>query len=409
MRKTIIGLILLFISMTILIVIITAKFVCPTNNKYVDVPCRGAFYYQPAAAHWWFWKNFDSELYMQDIKKFKICHFDTITFDLQVKDFIIPSVSGESFSMNETTLNKLRFVINEAYKNGLKVMLVLWYTNGYDRNEAQYSGGARLVNPYLFKQYEEITRAVASVTKGYPVTFFFTNELFSFFANYDASSKKWEITPYEPASRSFIKWLHSKNDNLNFWNKKFNTSFQTWNKVEVTKIFPKREYWDWLAWVIRSRLPKLVKDIKTENPLALVGYEDFSLVYGWGDSGIPIPCPLDLIGFGIYRNMFISGTTLAEQAYNTLKKYAPGNKIFIPEVGMDTYNYSETEQEEWYRSILLWANKKGVGINVLMWRDYIPTSELPLLNESHFGIRHIDDSIKPVFHVFHDIYPKCKN
>ncbi len=365
------------------------------GGSSAGTPQRGAFCYQPQAAHWWFWDAFDPRIFASDIGRFREANLDTVTFDIQVKDFVDerPPVPV----LKQATVRKLVSAIRSAEENGLKSMLILWYTNG--NGDPAYSGGARIVEPERFRSYLEMTRQLAAATRGHPVTFFFTNELFDFNATYDPVGKRHHLVPYPPASRAIAAWARARDASLANWNRRLGTSFTTWDSMYADAVYGHREYFDWVASVIRARLPRLVETIKRANPAAKVGYEDYAFVYDWGDSAIPTPCPLDYIGFGVYRDMVISTAERAEVAYRKLASAFPETQVFVPEVGMDTQRHSESEQAEWFRSIAEWARRRRVSINILMWRDYAPTRALPALDEAHYGLCRVDGSPKPALRV----------
>jgi CBS domain-containing protein len=360
---------------------------------------RGAFCYQPQAAHWWFWDAFDLRVFANDIRHFRDGNLDTVTFDIQVKDFV--DEAGPSPVLKRTNISKLVSAIRLAEKNRVKIILILWYTNG--SLDPAYSGGARIVEPERFRSYLEMTRQLAAATRGHPVTFFFTNELFDFFATYDPAGKRFHLKPYPPASEAVASWARAQDPDLAKWNRSWGTSFPSWRSIYADAVYGHREYFDWLASVIRSRLPRLAEVIKSANPLAKVGYEDYAFVYKWGDSGIPKPCSLDYVGFGVYRDMVISSAELAEAAYQKLVAAYPGVEVFVPEVGMDTQRHSEAEQAEWFRSIADWARRRRVSINILMWRDYSPTPTLRSLEEAHYGLCRLDGSPKPALRVLGEV------
>ena len=365
------------------------------------IPKRGAFYYQPRAAHWWFWNTFDLTMFSKDIARFGEARLDTVTFDVQVGDFL-DQAKPDEVRLRAPAVAKLLYGLREAENHGLRVMLILWYTNGLPDS---LSGGAQVIGDESFRRYKELTRQLASVTKGHAVTFFFTNELFDLPAEYNVAAERWHLKEYPPANASFARWATGQSADLGRWNTQWGTSFSSWAEVDLKAVFPRREYWDWHASVIRARLPELVAAIKGENRLAKVGYEDYAFVYGWGDSAIPRPCPLDYIGFGIYRDMEISSVARAEEAYLKLTIAFPGVRVFVPEVGMDTDRHSEEEQALWLSEIAGWAKRRDVGINILMWRDFLPHPSLTTVAEARYGLYRSDGTAKPVVSALQDLVP----
>ena len=365
-------------------------------------PLRGVFYYQPKAAHWWFWENFDREMYLQDLKKIRRGHIDTITLDIQMKDFVEPDNLKPPVRFKQKTVNDFLFVIENAHLQGYKVLLILWYVNGY--SDPATSGGARLIHPPAFDAYKEATTKLAELTKGYPVTFFFTNELLDLHAGFDKVKKRWFLLPFPPARPSFISWSRSTFGQLEQFNQQTAKNYSSWESINLNELFAQRIYWNWFSSIIRQRLPDLVAAVKKGNSAAKVGYEDYTYVYGWGDTGIPDPCTLDYVGFGIYSTMVTSSPRMADDAYRKLSGKCPGAQIFVPEVGMDTETSTEKEQAEWYEQILKWARKKEVGTNILMWRDF-EVSDQTDSAQAYYGLYRSDGSPKPVVDVLKRVAP----
>jgi len=52
-----------------------------------------------------------------------------------------------------------------------------------------------------------------------------------------------------------------------------------------------------------------------------------------------------------------------------------------------------------------WAKRRDVGINILMWRDFLPHPSLTTVAEARYGLYRSDGTAKPVVSALQDLVP----
>ena len=356
------------------------------------------------------WANFDSVQFETALAGMQSVGANTVWLVLPWIDF--QPVALPEPTWNEDAIANLILAIAMAKKRDMNVILPLcylgigWSPQGIDPRV--WTVDTRMYNAFRTYAKTLVTKILQSDND---------NMIFLLYGEgsypYTRSLRDYDVT-----IKSFRKWCHKNNKNIDYWNKRWDTDY-TWDNLlpftgKVKNDNDKNlwtDYWKWSADIVCETHGELAREIRRiiQNK-AIIGYHDDAIIskeWGCGASPIPLNNPYHFLSFAHYYterefgsldNFILQTSTIVSR----FKKHYPEMPLGVFETGLCEQEFNRNDQARVVGAMAKIAKQLGIGINLWMWQDHTTGDKC----QQTFGLLTLSGEKKPAYFEVSRIWTK---
>lgn len=334
--------------------------------------------------------------FLKELPQIQAKGFNCVWFFLEWKDFEPVAWPEAEVRYNQSSFANLKAIVGALRDRGMCVILPLdylgvgWSPQGIDPEKWIFEDNSfhafRLYAVRMaqeLKEYENVTYLLFSEGTG-PV-------------GAAVNDPKVE--------QQFLDYLKAVNSEIAYWNGQWKTNFAGWSEVKLANFVGSPPYLEWMDHAARPRLSEVANILKQNGGQGqrvgyhwnFVGSINENRIYSWNGNG-----PFDFLSFNFYPDTRWSEDPLFYERHmieiiNFLRRIEPNKPVFLGELGMSTYLWTdEAKIEAIINPLLEVVNNRQMGFNIWMWKDLDPR-HTSLMDQVTYGIHTLDGREKKMF------------